>query len=119
MIRVVARGTSTTADAYLTPVLRQYIDGFFNGFDASLRETSLKGEMSEEEAKRTTSVEFMRSDGGLTDVAGFSGLKVCSRSRSQNCADAYPQVDPERTCGRSRGLCADELGEGRTGGDWA
>ncbi|KAL8283634.1 hypothetical protein RQP46_005429 [Phenoliferia psychrophenolica] len=75
MIRIVARGTSTTADAYLTPVLRAYIDGFFAGFDPSLRETSLKESTSADELSRTTSVEFMRSDGGLTDVGGFSGLK--------------------------------------------
>lgn len=79
MIKIVARGTSSTADvrshfrrrapltsckAYLTPVLRRYIDGFFDGFDDSLR----KG------AEGGTRVEFMRSDGGLTDVASFSGL---------------------------------------------
>lgn len=75
MIRIVARGTSTTADAYLTPVLRAYIDGFFSGFEPSLRETSLKETTSADELARTTSVEFMRSDGGLTDVGGFSGLK--------------------------------------------
>lgn len=61
MIRIVARGQSTTADAYLTPVLRTYVDSFFAGFDPALR-TSNK-------------VEFMRSDGGLCDVEGFSGLK--------------------------------------------
>ncbi|KAM0792434.1 hypothetical protein ACM66B_005111 [Microbotryomycetes sp. NB124-2] len=76
MIRIVARGTSTTVDAYLTPVLLKYIDGFFSGFDPSLREANTKkGPTDAEEAKRTTSVEFMRSDGGLTDVSGFSGLK--------------------------------------------
>ncbi|KAK4058751.1 hypothetical protein OIO90_000195 [Microbotryomycetes sp. JL221] len=77
MIRIVARGTSTTVDAYLTPVLLQYIDGFFNGFDPSLRDANTIGGKAKtaEEAERTTSVEFMRSDGGLTDVGGFSGLK--------------------------------------------
>ena len=75
MIRIVARGTSTTADAYLTPVLRAYIDGFFSGFDPSLRETSMKESTSADELRSSTSVEFMRSDGGLTDVGGFSGLK--------------------------------------------
>lgn len=75
MIRIVSRGTSTTADAYLTPVLRKYIDGFFDGFDSSLRETANKKEMTKEDVERTTSVEFMRSDGGLTDVSGFSGLR--------------------------------------------
>lgn len=77
MIRIVPRGQSTTVDAYLTPILRQYIDGFFSGFDPSLRETNTsKGPTDAGEAQRTTSVEFMRSDGGLTDVKGFSGLKV-------------------------------------------
>ncbi|KAL9931529.1 hypothetical protein V8E36_009526 [Tilletia maclaganii] len=64
MIKMVPRGTSTTADAYLTPVLQSYIDGFFSGFDDSLR----SGEAG-------THVEFMMSDGGLTSVEHFSGLK--------------------------------------------
>ncbi|GAA5830228.1 hypothetical protein JCM11251_001276 [Rhodosporidiobolus azoricus] len=75
MIRIVARGISTTADAYLTPVLQEYIDGFFSGFDSSLRETTYKETKSKEQAERETTVEFMRSDGGLTDVGDFSGLK--------------------------------------------
>ncbi|BGP37830.1 hypothetical protein JCM10449v2_001752 [Rhodotorula kratochvilovae] len=75
MIRIVARGVSTTADAYLTPVLKEYIDGFFSGFDESLRQTSYAETKSREEAARTTTVEFMRSDGGLTEVSDFSGLK--------------------------------------------
>lgn len=77
MIRMVARGQSTTVDAYLTPVLLKYIDGFFSGFDPSLRETNSgsKRPTNAEEAERTTSVEFMRSDGGLSDVSGFSGLR--------------------------------------------
>lgn len=64
MIKLVTRGTSSTADAYLTPILKRYIDGFFSGFDDSLRLGGLEG----------TRVEFMRSDGGLTGVDGFSGL---------------------------------------------
>ena len=31
------RGVSSTADAYLTSILRKYLDGFFNGFDAKLK----------------------------------------------------------------------------------
>lgn len=41
------------ADAYLTPVIQQYIDGFRRGFEDELRGTSL---------------EFMQSDGGLCPV---------------------------------------------------
>lgn len=61
---MVPRGTSSTADAYLTPVLKAYIDGFFSGFDSSLRDGT-----------SGTRVEFMMSDGGLTSVDRFSGLK--------------------------------------------
>lgn len=64
MIKMVPRATSSTADAYLTPVLQAYIDGFFSGFEDSLR----SGEAG-------TKVEFMMSDGGLTSVEHFSGLK--------------------------------------------
>src|SRR6266498_2484313 len=30
MIKMLPRGVSSTADAYLTPILRSYLDGFFN-----------------------------------------------------------------------------------------
>ena len=58
MIKMVPRGASATADAYLTPILRSYLDGFFAGFAQPPR------------------VEFMSSDGGLVDASGFSGLKT-------------------------------------------
>ena len=58
MIKMVPRGVSATADAYLTPILRAYLDGFFSGFAQLPR------------------VEFMSSDGGLVDVSHFSGLKT-------------------------------------------
>ncbi|TDL23523.1 5-oxoprolinase [Rickenella mellea] len=60
MIKMVPRGVSSTADAYLTPILRSYLDGFFAGFDTS-------GDVLR--------VEFMGSDGGLLDLDNFSGLK--------------------------------------------
>jgi 5-oxoprolinase (ATP-hydrolysing) len=65
MIKMVPRGVSSTADAYLTPILRQYLDGFFSGFDEKLRDGSVK----------SPRVEFMGSDGGLVDLKNFSGLK--------------------------------------------
>lgn len=55
---MVPRGASATADAYLTPILRAYLDGFFCGFAQLPR------------------VEFMSSDGGLVDASRFSGLKT-------------------------------------------
>lgn len=65
MIKMVPRGVSSTADAYLTPILRQYLDGFFNGFDEKLKDGRVK----------SPRVEFMGSDGGLVDLKNFSGLK--------------------------------------------
>ena len=58
MIKMVPRGVSATADAYLTPILRAYLDGFFSGFAQRPR------------------VEFMSSDGGLVDATRFTGLKT-------------------------------------------
>ena len=65
MIKMVPRGVSSTADAYLTPILREYLDGFFSGFDEKLRDGRLL----------SPRVEFMGSDGGLLDTKNFSGLK--------------------------------------------
>ncbi|KAJ3051785.1 hypothetical protein HK097_007188, partial [Rhizophlyctis rosea] len=64
MIKIVPRGTSATADAYLTPCIQKYISGFFSGFDEGIRDP--------EKVK----VEFMQSDGGLAPVDGFSGFRA-------------------------------------------
>jgi 5-oxoprolinase (ATP-hydrolysing) len=65
MIKMVPRGVSSTADAYLTPILMEYLNGFFGGFDHQLRDGQFK----------SPRVEFMGSDGGLLDLNNFSGLK--------------------------------------------
>ncbi len=58
MVKMVARGDTTTVDAYLTPHIRTYLDGFRAGFSDHLGETRLL---------------FMQSDGGLTDADRFKG----------------------------------------------
>ncbi|GAA6008081.1 hypothetical protein JCM11491_001874 [Sporobolomyces phaffii] len=63
-IKMVPRGTSATADAYLSPVLKEYIAGFFKGFGDDLK--------SGESGAR---VEFMTSEGTLVEVEKFSGLR--------------------------------------------
>ncbi|KAG0060160.1 hypothetical protein BGZ89_012496, partial [Linnemannia elongata] len=62
MIKMVPRGTSATADAYLTPCIRTYVDGFVSGFDENLT--------------KNVSLQFMQSDGGLVPVSHFSGLRA-------------------------------------------
>ncbi|KAF8949330.1 hypothetical protein BGZ47_006867 [Haplosporangium gracile] len=62
MIKMVPRGTSATADAYLTPCIKTYVDGFVSGFDENLI--------------KNVSLQFMQSDGGLVPVSHFSGLRA-------------------------------------------
>lgn len=54
LIKLVARGDTTVADAYLSPILHRYLDKFA-------------------EPLKTTAVYFMQSNGGLTDKQHFRG----------------------------------------------
>jgi len=58
----VHRAHSTTADAYLTPEVQKYLDGFMKGFKPG--------------SDAHTSIEFMQSDGGLVNYRKFSGLRA-------------------------------------------
>lgn len=63
MIKLVSRGNSTNADAYLSPITSRYIANFGQGFKGGLEEVGHK-------------LLFMQSDGGLTSWSRFSGLKA-------------------------------------------
>ena len=54
LMKLVSRGDTTVADAYLTPILRRYVD-------------TVAGALSD------TRLMFMQSNGGLTDAALFQG----------------------------------------------
>ncbi len=62
MIKIVPRGNSACADAYLTPCIQEYINNFIEGFDAKI--------------KTDVIVEFMQSDGGLVNMKKFSGFRA-------------------------------------------
>ncbi|KAL4950181.1 Hydantoinase B/oxoprolinase-domain-containing protein [Aspergillus filifer] len=64
MIKIVPRGMSAAADAYLTPVIKSYIDSISSSFEGGLAN------------QHTCRFEFMQSDGGLVDFRKFSGLKA-------------------------------------------
>ena len=64
MVKVVPRGMSATADAYLTPVIKEYIDSIDANFAGGLLNS------------HGCRFEFMQSDGGLVDFRSFSGLKA-------------------------------------------
>ncbi|KAG9251443.1 Hydantoinase B/oxoprolinase-domain-containing protein [Emericellopsis atlantica] len=72
MIKLVSRATSVCADAYLTPAIKKYIDGFSAGFEGGLGTRSVQQESGAKGAR----CEFMQSDGGLVDVEKFTGLKA-------------------------------------------
>ncbi|GME91972.1 unnamed protein product [Ambrosiozyma monospora] len=61
VIKTVPRGQSTVVDAYLTPIVKEYINGFLSGFKPGFEEH--------------TRIEFMQSDGGLSSWRNFSGLR--------------------------------------------
>lgn len=61
MVRIVPRGFTSCADAYLTPHVKRYVQGFSSGF-----KNNLKG----------TKVLFMQSDGGLTPMQNFNGARA-------------------------------------------
>jgi len=59
MVKLVPRGHTTCAAAYLTPKISNYLAGFIQGFDTNL--------LSQ------VSIQFMKSDGGLAPVNDFGG----------------------------------------------
>ncbi|KAH8597264.1 Hydantoinase B/oxoprolinase-domain-containing protein [Bisporella sp. PMI_857] len=65
MIKAVSRGHSAAADAYLSPVVRKYVNGFRSGFVGRLEDTA-----------QGADCEFMQSDGGLVGWKRFNGLRA-------------------------------------------
>jgi 5-oxoprolinase (ATP-hydrolysing) len=64
MVKIVPRGYTACADAYLTPHIVRYVDGFRSGFAGTL------------EGPGAPRLLFMQSDGGLTPVQHFSGHRA-------------------------------------------
>lgn len=61
-IKIVSHGDTTVVDAYLSPLLRRYVEQVSNG----LRQYS-------EQSSDRTQLLFMQSNGGLTDANSFQG----------------------------------------------
>ncbi|MFT3728366.1 MAG: hydantoinase B/oxoprolinase family protein [Terricaulis sp.] len=68
LIKYVPRADTTVADAYLSPVLRAYVDGFALGFAPSPA-----GELSAQLTEGAAPLLFMQSNGGLAHAASFRG----------------------------------------------
>jgi 5-oxoprolinase (ATP-hydrolysing) len=92
MIKLVPRATSACADAYLTPAIKKYIASFQKGFEGGLGTESVKSNPGSKGAR----CEFMQSDGGLADVAQFSGLRaILSGPAGGVVGYALTSYDPE------------------------
>lgn len=92
MIKLVPRAQSVCADAYLTPAIKKYIDGFQKGFEGGLGTKSVQ----QEKGDRGARCEFMQSDGGLVDVEKFTGLKaILSGPAGGVVGYAITSYDPE------------------------
>jgi len=61
MVKMIPRGSSAVADAYLTPKIKEYVTGFSRRFQGG----NLDG----------VNCQFMQSDGGLTSYDKFNGLR--------------------------------------------
>ena len=61
MFKYLPRMSTTSTDAYLTPILQEYIHQFRQGFDSNFDQVS---------------VLFMQSDGGLCEMSSFIGSKA-------------------------------------------
>jgi 5-oxoprolinase (ATP-hydrolysing) len=61
LMKLVGRGDTTVVDAYLSPILRRYVDQVAGALQAK------------EKGGRDTRLLFMQSNGGLTDARAFRG----------------------------------------------
>ena len=91
MVKMVPRGFTAAADAYLTPTISRYLDTFKSGFDEGLEKVELS---------------FMQSDGGLSPADAFSGHKAILSGPAAGYVgyaettrwDGMPQDKPLQVC---------------------
>ena len=87
-VKIVPRGFTATADAYLTPGIRAYVASFCAGFDAGLG--------------ARVPVLFMQSDGGLTPMAAVTGFRAILSGPAGGVV-GYAQTSYTERLGRGKG----------------
>ncbi len=101
-INLTGRGDTTTADAYLTPILRAYLDRFRQALSESV------------------SLRFMQSNGGLAEATAFSGKDAILSGPAGGvvaCAHVARQAGLQKVIGFDMGgtstdVCRIDLSEG-------
>ena len=88
MVRIVPRGHTACADAYLTPTIQRYVQGFRRGFQGQLKVRPVDHPAPGPglapaqhitacfSRSQNVQVLFMRSDGGLAPMEAFSGSRA-------------------------------------------
>jgi 5-oxoprolinase (ATP-hydrolysing) len=88
MVRIVPRGHTACADAYLTPTIQRYVQGFRRGFQGQLKVRVPDGlllaldlyllipSLPAHPCPQDVQMLFMRSDGGLAPMDAFSGSRA-------------------------------------------
>ena len=69
LIKFISRGDTTVVDAYLSPILKRYVDRV----SAELNQTLTPHPSPAGEEDKTTKLMFMQSNGGLTEAKSFQG----------------------------------------------
>lgn len=69
LMKLVSRGDTTVVDAYLSPILRRYVDRIA----AELGSRHKPGEGQDNQTASVPKLMFMQSNGGLTDASLFQG----------------------------------------------
>lgn len=75
LVKLVSRGDTTVVDAYLSPILRRYVEQVSNALGADVAadmSTNMEAGLSADK-KSCRSLMFMQSNGGLTDARLFQG----------------------------------------------
>ncbi|HWR25282.1 MAG TPA: hydantoinase B/oxoprolinase family protein [Methanosarcina sp.] len=74
LIKLVSRGETTVVDAYLSPVLRKYVDMVKQTLEEKEQKKAVKNEKSTKtEEKEGPKLMFMQSIGGLVNAEAFQG----------------------------------------------
>lgn len=86
MVRIVPRGHTACADAYLTPTIQRYVQGFSRGFQDQLKVRPVdypapslapaQHITAHSPHSQDVQVLFMRSDGGLAPMDAFNGSRA-------------------------------------------
>ncbi|MEM9448040.1 MAG: hydantoinase B/oxoprolinase family protein [Cyanobacteria bacterium P01_E01_bin.6] len=73
LIKLVSRGDTTVVDAYLSPILRRYIDRISAELQGDCDNSMVSNAHPQRPTPNAPRLMFMQSNGGLTDAALFQG----------------------------------------------